>query len=955
MKNGVKKYCYALAPIWLLMLLLLWVITPDHPNVHAQTSLTVRTFFDGYRNSPMVIAISTTEIQIGFNSEIASVSPGAFRLQKRRAGTTNTWDNYTTFVSAVISSPDGTEVTFTTLDPMTTDPLEFRLQTVNASLITNVSGATLTIGTTERIWGELVPPVVEFIGQKEVGGVPVHNTLEVVFSERIIAFSPDDFVVRDSQGSVIDQDRMVIERSASNTFDIILDSDTAGVATVAVGFASPSNLTDRAGNKFQPEADFTDVELTTEVRTRSGGDVAAIWAVNSGEKVRRDDLDNVNKGSNSAWDGTKIKIFGARNEMVAFQVIVEAGAEGINSLSAALPAILKRDGAPASIVYAPPLKDPTQYAGRPIQIYSANYMNVTEPTVASWILPGTGSAARPQPLTGWFPVQLIPENAIQGKGGFPLRVNPNQNQALWFDIYISKDLPAGIYDGAVTVEADGQQYNLPLELEVFDFTLPDQNSINLMLYFETSQLERREAKGAAVESAYHRLAKRHRGEFVGSFGNNLPFAEYIQPILEDIGRFDGTAFTPSRGYDGPGKGVGYLIMPRTFYGAGNLFDTAESAVAEADQWMEFLSERFPGSTPYYDVTEKLTFVYLEDEAPTSSFPMMRQQSSNIKSSLGLGSFLPVLATRSYNASLDSGPVSGTGPSTNLIDFWASVANGYNANRAAIERSHGDDHFVYNGQRPFAGSVDYTTPGTDPRATIWGCFKEEIPVYFYWHVHHWFHNSSRWRGIDANQNVWLEPISFNNQGGSFANGDGLLVFPGEEKYYPTENRGIEGPIGTIHLANLRAGAQDHLYLTIARILSLDALVEQGIQTIVSRIYSTTVSSSVGFATTGNEFEEIRYMLGKAIEAELRALEFPAAPAIAQRILDANGISASGRYISAVTRTMGPGTDFLGQPKEVYSSLLGQNVMNRAYWDAVWDFLRTATGNPLPVAPEGYPGT
>ena len=57
--------------------------------------------------------------------------------------------------------------------------------------------------------------------------------------------------------------------------------------------------------------------------------VRYVWAVNDGEKVERDDLDNPNKSSNSAWDGRNIKIFGARNEVIAFQLIVEAGADGI--------------------------------------------------------------------------------------------------------------------------------------------------------------------------------------------------------------------------------------------------------------------------------------------------------------------------------------------------------------------------------------------------------------------------------------------------------------------------------------------------------------------------------------------------------------------------------------------------------------------------------------------------
>jgi len=49
--------------------------------------------------------------------------------------------------------------------------------------------------------------------------------------------------------------------------------------------------------------------------------VQAVWAVNDGEKIERDDLNNSNKSSNSAWDGRKVKVFGARNEIIAFHDI----------------------------------------------------------------------------------------------------------------------------------------------------------------------------------------------------------------------------------------------------------------------------------------------------------------------------------------------------------------------------------------------------------------------------------------------------------------------------------------------------------------------------------------------------------------------------------------------------------------------------------------------------------
>ena len=50
------------------------------------------------------------------------------------------------------------------------------------------------------------------------------------------------------------------------------------------------------------------------------GGVRRIWAVNDGEKVKRDDRQHPARTGNSAWDGRRVRVFAARNEIVAFQV-----------------------------------------------------------------------------------------------------------------------------------------------------------------------------------------------------------------------------------------------------------------------------------------------------------------------------------------------------------------------------------------------------------------------------------------------------------------------------------------------------------------------------------------------------------------------------------------------------------------------------------------------------------
>ncbi|HJQ24210.1 MAG TPA: glycoside hydrolase domain-containing protein [Blastocatellia bacterium] len=583
----------------------------------------------------------------------------------------------------------------------------------------------------------------------------------------------------------------------------------------------------------------TGVERACEKVAASGPDaksaIASIWAVNDGEKINRDDLKSPYKAANSVWNGQRIKLFGARNEVVAFQLIVESGAAGIQKLKVSLPELSQEGG--AKIVYRPPVSDPTQYAGRPIQLFSENYMQVTAPTEAGWIYKRNTPSA-PQDPMGWKPVQLVPENARPGKGGFPLRVEPSRNQAIWVDIYAARTLPPGSYRGRVRVEADGERREIPVELELFAFTLSDDNSMNAMIYYESVQPEL--YQGRNLDVVYHRFAHRQRVELVGAYDE--------ASALAALGRFRGSDFTPANGYEGPGEGVGNRLIPASFYGPGKGYDERASAWHKSDAWMGFLKQNFP---------DAITFLYMPDEPHPSEYAHIRRLADNVHSNPGVGRALPIFVTKGYVKELDD-----------AIDIWCSGPQAYDIERALEERAEGRDYWVYNGGRPYAGAIVIDAPATDPRATIWACFKHGIRTYSYWHGDHWRHNSQK-QG-ERIQNVWANPITFDNRGQpnkprssqSFANGDGVLMYPGEERIHKEEDRGIAGPCSTIQLANFRRGLQDHQYLTLARKFGLDEIVARSLEAAVPRVFSDA-HSAVGFAEHGDDYERLRYELAKAI--------------------------------------------------------------------------------------------
>jgi len=566
--------------------------------------------------------------------------------------------------------------------------------------------------------------------------------------------------------------------------------------------------------------------------TFASAGVQGIWAVGDGERIEKFDRSSSLKASNAVWDGEKVSIFGARNEIIAFQVIVESDGEGIDSLTVALPALVHREGK-SSMVYAAPELDPTRFDGRPIQLFSVNYVYVSSPTKASWIyrtdLPGA-----PANPTGWKPVQLVPENAMVGKGGFPLSVEPVQNQAIWIEIYTGRDRPAGVYDGTIQLVADSQEFTIPLELELFNFNLSERNSMHAMVYYEPSQPSL--YQGRNLDSEYHRFAHRNRIELVHAYT--------VQSATEHLERFLGGDFRPEDGYEGPGEGVGNTIIPNTFYGPGSDYDERESAWKTSDEWITFLDD---------NIASYLTFVYMPDEPSFDQFARIRRIADNIHSNPGPGQRLPVFVTKEWHPALDG-----------WIDYWCTGPWGYDIGRAEAERAQGHEYWIYNGGRPFAGAIVIDAPATDARAIIWSCFKHGIELYFYWHAVHWRHNHQQKPNAEKNQDVWGNPITFDT-GSSYANGDGVLIYPGQEVLHPEQNRGIPGPISCMRLANFRRGLQDHQYLALARSMGLDQLVEESLDEVVPKVFSDTDENlGIGFAEGAETFEKARYRLAEAIE-------------------------------------------------------------------------------------------
>src|SRR5262249_25905369 len=222
-------------------------------------------------------------------------------------------------------------------------------------------------------------------------------------------------------------------------------------------------------------------------------------------------------------------------------------------------------------------------------------------------------------------------------------------------------------------------------LEVYDFALPDANSMDAMVYYEPSQPEL--YHGRNLDAAYHRFAHRHRIELVHAYDEAA--------VRASGGRFDGSDFTRAAGYEGPGEAIGNRIVPRSFYGTPAAWDDRPTAWRLSDAWMTFLEEAVPRAK---------TFLYMPDEPSPAQFPRIRALAGNVHSNPGRGKGLPVFVTKHWVPALDE-----------AIDIWCAGPQWFEVARAARERARGRRNWAYNGGRPGEPAAAHTARATTPLA------------------------------------------------------------------------------------------------------------------------------------------------------------------------------------------------------------------------------------------------
>jgi len=357
---------------------------------------------------------------------------------------------------------------------------------------------------------------------------------------------------------------------------------------------------------------------------------------------------------------------------------------------------------------------------------------------------------------------------------------------------------------------------------VRDFTLPDLPSARTMLYFEAENITGRyldednnypdrgtDAYGQAlaVIDRHFQLAHRHKISLIGDMNDSTPGEQ-----MDDAwtARLSGELFTPDRGYDGVGVGVGNNVYSIGTYGSWPWQDGTQADMwTNADEWVNWFEDQaFTTPTEY--------FLYLEDEPDADRFPDLQRWAEWIHGNPGPGERLKSLVTvplPDATAEIPDLDITASGTDIGITSEWESALESL---RADPEKRF----FVYNGSRPATGSFATEDDGVALRLIPWAQHKFGIDRWFYWEST--FYDNSR---NDMGQtNVFQQAHTYGSydddddslgeSGWNYFNGDGVLFYPGTDRRYPDDSYGVQGPFASLRLKHWRRGIQDADYLAMA---------------------------------------------------------------------------------------------------------------------------------------------
>ena len=435
----------------------------------------------------------------------------------------------------------------------------------------------------------------------------------------------------------------------------------------------------------------------------------------------------------------------------------------------------------------------------PVKVERVGYVPVDYPSayysieVPEWCRKVPRGAGVTDGWAGWWPDPLAP--------GSSLDLSPNQTQPIWFTIHALKLAAPGRYQAQVTLDAGGRSpRQIPLTVQVLPFTLPDQGHLQAIFDFRFGP------GGGFGSGADSKEDQRNWLRFIAE--HRLGINEIHPPprfsyqegkVTMDAAEFDEAAHFC---FDELGMNVAYT--PDFFYMFGWAYPPKKLFGLDpfTPEWTTALQQAYRLFTDH--VRQKGwhdKFVFYVSDEPHFEHDFVVEQMKKICALVHeVDASIPIYSsTWRHCAAWDES-----------LDLWGIGQYGCFPvdEMERLQRAGKQMWFTCDGQM----ATDTPFLATE-RLLPYYCFRYGVRGFEFWGLAWWTYNP--W------QVGWHQFIRQSDEGKKYywvryPDGDGFLAYPGKPV-------GVDGPVSTIRLEQLRQGLED--YEALALLTELAAKAKQ----------------------------------------------------------------------------------------------------------------------------------
>ena len=562
----------------------------------------------------------------------------------------------------------------------------------------------------------------------------------------------------------------------------------------------------------------------TETARAASSDTLSVWAVPAEQKVRPDDKI---ESANIIWskNDRKIKVAGAGNEHVPFQVVI----------TSPVPPGRRPKPAGGFFITASDLKSKTgkSIPQSQIKFYLEHYIMLY-------------AKSGPVGETGVWPDALAP---IKEPFNMAAQYSVVRNRPVWVDVDIPDSIAAGDYTGTITVTQDGKKVEtLNVELKVYGFSIPEKTSLVTYMNISKSWMSRfyhKESSSAEMDKltqTYYDFLYEHRMEpwfndqlapAITMNGNNVQ-------VKFDDGRYDY--------YLNKLKSNRVLLETMPHELSREIKDK-EFSKAYNDKVKSYLSQ----VKAYFDKNgwkHALVFNSPIDEPNTKEEYEETREWAKLVHEAAPG--VPFLSTES--------PVTDNpewGELTGLVNNFSIHGNALNESevKQAIKREQakGGEMTWYISCDQIYPQPNYfiDAPAMDPVMVPWITESYRMTGFLYWAANFW----------TETPNPWLDAVTFISgylcSDGYVLNGEGSLLYPGDFVKRYTGQPDVAGPVSSIRFELLREGIEDYDYIQM--------LKEAGDKEFVNTVVNKMVIDVSTFSRNVQDLYDARKAMAERLES------------------------------------------------------------------------------------------